>query len=162
MFTGKCDLWFDLRNKLPFRNSTITAIYSHHVIEHLPDPGAHFRDVFRCLKSGGVYRVGGPNGDAAIRKFIDNDTSWFSNFPDERNSIGGKLDNFIFCRQEHLSLLTLSYLHEIMSKAGFTDIRQCLPVKETGYPDIFNPCIALESETDFDHPHTLMIEARKP
>src|SRR4051812_46225066 len=61
MFTAKCDLWVDLRNPLPFRDETITCVYSHHVVEHLPDIHRHFVDVFRCLKPGGVYRVGGPN-----------------------------------------------------------------------------------------------------
>lgn len=53
MFTGKCDIWADLRNPLPFRDSTIDATYSHHMIEHLPNMARHFRDVYRCLKPGG-------------------------------------------------------------------------------------------------------------
>ena len=71
MFTGKCDVWADLRNPLPFDSGTVDAMYSHHMVEHLPDLALHFRDVFRCLKPGGVYRVGGPNGDNAISKFIE-------------------------------------------------------------------------------------------
>lgn len=67
MFTGRCDLWADLRRPLPFRDSSIDAMYSHHVIEHLPDLLGHFRDVRRCLRPGGVYRFGGPNGDSAYR-----------------------------------------------------------------------------------------------
>src|SRR6478609_2452378 len=55
MFTGKCDLWADLRNPLPFKNNSISAFYSHHVVEHLPDLSKHFGEVYRCLKPGGVY-----------------------------------------------------------------------------------------------------------
>ena len=62
MFTGKCDVWGDLRNPLPFRSETVDAMYSHHVVEHLPNIQRHFLEVYRCLKPGGVYRVGGPNG----------------------------------------------------------------------------------------------------
>jgi SAM-dependent methyltransferase len=67
--TGKCDVWADLRNKLPFPDSSIDAIYSHHMIEHLPDLEFHWREIHRCLKPGGTFRIAGPNGDAAMRKY---------------------------------------------------------------------------------------------
>lgn len=162
MFTAKCDVWADLRNPLPFHSETIDAIYSHHMVEHLPNIEQHFKDAYRCLKPGGAYRVGGPNGDSAIAKFIANDKQWFGDFPDKRSSIGGRLENFIFCRQEHLSILTYSYLEEVMSNAGFVDIRLCKPVKETNHPKLFQECLLKEHETDFDAPHTLIVEARKP
>ena len=161
-FTANCDLWANLRNPLPFHDSSVDAMYSHHLVEHLPDVAFHFAEVFRCLKPGGVYRVGGPNGDAAVRKFIDDDRDWFDVFPDRRESIGGRLDNFVFCRQEHLALLTYSYLEELMSDSGFADIRSRLPVEDTGYPEVFEDCLATEFESDFEYPHTLMVEARKP
>jgi predicted SAM-dependent methyltransferase len=162
MFTGKCDVWADLRNPLPFHDNTVEAMYSHHVIEHLPSLEQHFRDVLRCLVPGGVYRVGGPNGDSAIRKFIAEDATWFSDFPDARQSIGGKLENFVFCRGEHLTILTYSYLEEVMGRLGFVNIKQRLPTKETGHADAFRVCMEKEWENDFDAPHTLLIEAEKP
>lgn len=162
MFTAKCDLWADLRNPLPFHDDSVDAIYSHHVIEHLPDLRGHLQEVYRCLKSGGACRIGGPNGDSAIKKFVEDDGEWFSRFPDERVSIGGKFENFIFCRQEHLTILTFSFLEELMSKAGLVDIRSCLPVKETNYPALFRECLCKEYESDFVTPHTLIVEARKP
>jgi predicted SAM-dependent methyltransferase len=70
MFTAKCDVWSDISGKLPFRDESIDAIYSHHVIEHLPDLPTHFRELHRVLKPGGVIRVGGPNGDAAMREYV--------------------------------------------------------------------------------------------
>ena len=59
-------MWADLNNKLPFHDNSVDAFYSHHMIEHLPDIQFHLREVYRCLKPEGVYRVGGPNGDSAI------------------------------------------------------------------------------------------------
>ena len=160
MFTGKCDIWADLTNKLPFKDSSVDLFYSHHVIEHLPSIQNHLTDVFRCLKPGGYYRFGGPNGDSAIRKFIEADTDWFSDFPDKRYSIGGRLENFIFCRGEHLTLLTYSFIEEILTQSGFVDIKHLLPTKmsHSGYQD----CLKYEWESDFENPHTLIIEARKP
>ncbi|HKT73908.1 MAG TPA: methyltransferase domain-containing protein, partial [Steroidobacteraceae bacterium] len=49
IFTGKCDLWADLRNPLPFHDGTLDAVYSHHMIEHLPNMVEHIADVARCL-----------------------------------------------------------------------------------------------------------------
>jgi len=162
MFTGKCDLWADLRYSLPFRDNSVDAVYSHHVIEHLPDLWAHFRDVRRCLRPGGVYRFGGPNGDSAIQAFARGDGNWFTDFPDARKSIGGRFENFVFCRQEHLTILTESYLREILESLGFDDIRLCVPTKETGHPDLFQECLGLEYESNFDLPHTILLEATKP
>jgi predicted SAM-dependent methyltransferase len=160
-FTGRCDVWADLRNPLPFRDATLDAVYSHHVVEHLPDLRFHFQEAFRCLKPGGVYRVGGPNADAAMKKFAQGDAAWFGDFPDSRRSLGGRLENFLFCRQEHLTILTFSYLEELMTDAGFVDIRLCLPSKETASPELFAECLPLESESDFDCPHTLLVEATR-
>ena len=98
--TAKCDVWANLENPLPVRNGSVDLFYSHHVIEHLPDKKLvwHFQEMFRCLKPGGLVRTGGPNGDMAIRKYLEGDANWFGNFPDRHESIGGKLKNFIFCR----------------------------------------------------------------
>lgn len=162
MFTGRCDVWADLRNRLPFRTETVDAMYSHHVIEHLPDLRFHFGEVFRCLRPGGVYRVGAPNGDSAIAKFLEGDKAWFGDFPDKRRSIGGRLENFIFCRQEHLTIVTRSYVEELMSDAGFTDIRTCQPALQTHHPRMFQACLLKESESDPSVPHTLLMEGVKP
>lgn len=162
MFTGKCDLWADLRNPLPFRDETVECFYSHHVIEHLPSLPSHLTEVYRCLVPGGAYRMGGPNGDNAIAKFMEGDTIWFSDWPDKRRSIGGRFENFVFCRGEHLTILTFSFLEELLKAAGFVDIAICLPVRESSFPELFAPCLAKEHESDFDAPHTLIVEAVKP
>jgi predicted SAM-dependent methyltransferase len=163
--TAKIDVWADISGKLPFRNGSVDAFYSHHVIEHLPDQTLpfHFAEIFRCLRNGGIIRVGGPNGDSAIRKFQENDAAWFSDFPDQRRSIGGKFANFILCRGEHLTILTSSYMTEIASEAGFQDITFCTPVTETNFPAVFDQRVtSTEWETTPEVPHTLLMEARKP
>jgi SAM-dependent methyltransferase len=162
MFTGKCDVWADMSQGLPFRDASVDAIYSHHVIEHLPDLPGHFAEMFRVLKPGGVIRVGGPNGDAAMREYLAGNSAWFSDFPDHRSSIGGRLENFIFCRREHLTILTPSYLRELAEGAGFTLVDVVQPITETHHPSLFDAAVlALEWESTPESPHTLLIEARK-
>lgn len=162
MFTARCDIWADLRNPLPFQDAAADAVYSHHVLEHLPNMEHHFSDVYRCLKPGGWYRVGGPNGDSAIRKFIENDHGWFGDFPDRRSSIGGRFENFVFCRQEHLTILTDSFLREMLATAGFVEITNVASCTQTLRADLFGDCLGIEHESDPVIPHTLMLEARKP
>jgi predicted SAM-dependent methyltransferase len=162
ILTAKLDVWSDLRDSLPFRDRTVDAFYSHHVIEHLPDAllPFHLLEMYRCLKPNGVIRVGGPNGDLAIRKFLENDVAWFSDFPDSHTSIGGRLTNFLLCRGEHLTILTHSYLEELLTTAGFVDVRPCRPITETTAPELFGSDV-LARETE-KAPETLLVEARKP
>jgi predicted SAM-dependent methyltransferase len=160
--TGRCDVWADLRYRLPFPDGSVDAIYSHHVIEHLPDLAFHWREIHRCLKPGGAFRIAGPNGDAAMRKYVEGDADWFFDFPDNRKSIGGRLENFLLCRQEHLTILTISYLQELAEAAGFRNITQCAPVSETGFPELFDEAVLrTEWETTPEAPHTLVVEGRK-
>jgi len=49
MFTATCDVWADLRSTIPFPEATVKAMYSHHVIEPLPDLELHVRAAYRCL-----------------------------------------------------------------------------------------------------------------
>lgn len=163
--TAKLDVWADLNSPLPFKDETVDAFYSHHVIEHMLDPAisALFSEMHRCLKPGGVIRVGGPNGDVAIQKFLENDAEWFGDWPDRRRSIGGRFANFVFCRGEHATLLTRSYLEELALDAGFEAITFCSPVTQTRHVSVIDEKIlGTESEPTPSAPHTLIMEAVKP
>lgn len=152
---AKIDIWADLNGRLPFKSGIIDAFYSHHVIEHLTNGKLpfHFSEMFRCLRKGGIIRIGGPNADMAIQKFVKNDANWFSDFPDKRRSIGGKFENFILCGGEHLTILTSSYLAEIASEAGFENISFCRPITETKFPKVIDwKVLSKEWESTPDEP----------
>lgn len=157
----KIDVAVDLRHKLPFKDNSVDCFYSFHVIEHLPDLHKHFTEAKRCLKPGGIYRFGGPNGDSAINRFAAGDTKWFSDFPVKRTSIGGRFENFIFCKGEHLTILLESYLKEVLADVGFKEVRVGVPVKTTSSPELFNDCLAIEYEDNFEYPHSIVLEAVK-
>lgn len=162
MVSSRPDVWADMRFKLPFPDNSLDAVYSHHMIEHLPDLDFHFGDMFRCLRSGGVIRVGGPHGDNAIVAMQADRLDWFGSWPRDRASAGGRFENFIFCKGEHLTILTASFLQELCRDAGFVDIAIVAP-KTTGHPDIFGQQIFdIEPVNDPDLPQTILVEARKP
>ena len=164
LFSKCCDVWVDLNNALPFPDNTVDAIYSHHVIEHLDDLAFHFDEMFRVLKPGGIFRIGGPNGDTALRKYAEKDLDWFYLFPFARTSLGGRFDNWLFCGAEHKSILTFSYVEEVAKSAGFTAITLCYPRKDTSYPDIMDARV-LDMEFVEPHPndpYDLLVEGMKP
>lgn len=160
-FTARCDVWADLRNPIPLRSGTAQAVYSHHVIEHLPNLRAHLQDVHRVLAPGGVYRLAGPDGDSAIRKFTERDAGWFGDFPDRRRSVGGRFENFVFCRGEHLTILLQDFLRELLEGAGFAEVATHRAGASTGFPGLFEDVLAYEHEPDPLCPHHLVLEARK-
>jgi hypothetical protein len=84
-------------------------------------------------------------------------------FPDRHASIGGKLANFIFCRNEHLTILTPSYLFEIAAAAGFERPKICIPGRTTTKPSLIQePVLKLEAWSSTTEPQTLLIECYKP
>lgn len=162
VISSRPDVWADMRFKLPFPDEFLDAIYSHHMIEHLPDLDFHFSEMFRCLKRGGVIRIGGPHGDNAIIAMQSGRHDWFGDWPTARKSAGGRFENFIFCKGEHLTILTASFLEELCRDAGFVDFRLLAP-KTTGSPEIFDDKIFdIEPNSVPELPHTILIEARKP
>jgi predicted SAM-dependent methyltransferase len=159
--SAKTDCISDFRRKLPFRDCTVDAFYSINVLEHIPDIDFHFRELHRCLKPGGSIRVGGPNGDSHMRKYFEGDLEWFSVFPDRRESVGGRLSNYLMMRGEHLHILTPSFLQEVSEAAGFKEMKVCCPQFETTFGDLFAAAIATEAEVTPKTPKHFLIEATK-
>lgn len=165
VITARPEVWADLTAPLPFPDESVDAFYSHHVIEHLPDDvlPRHLAELHRCLKPGGAVRIGGPNAHEAMLRYVAGDHAWFDDFPRRRTSVGGRLANFILCANEHLAILTPSYLEELLSTAGFARFTVVKPITETGYPELFDQVVlGSEWEPTPEKPHTLLVEAAKP
>ncbi|MFQ3354345.1 MAG: putative SAM-dependent methyltransferase [Paracoccaceae bacterium] len=71
---------------LPFLDDTVDAIYSSHVMEHIPQDAVDFffTDAKRMLKPGAVMRISVPNTDLAINSFLRGDKRFFEEFYSER------------------------------------------------------------------------------
>ena len=65
------------------------------------------------------------------------------------------------CRGEHLALMTKSYLEELLQDARFERITIQGAIEKTEFPELFADAMKTESESDFEVPHTLVMEARK-
>ena len=78
-----------------------------------------------------------------------------------KRDLGGRFENFIFRRREYVTILTFPFLEELLMQAarGRSFVR---PTRETRAPALFDDCLKLELESDFQTPRTLIVEARKP
>lgn len=48
-------------NRFPFHDSSFAVCVSNYVLEHVPDPDLHFKEVARVLRPGGIYLFRTPN-----------------------------------------------------------------------------------------------------
>ena len=62
----------DLQAPLPFSSGSVTAIYSSHVIEHLPrgDVPRFLRECARVLRRGGIIRLVVPDLEGVVRDYL--------------------------------------------------------------------------------------------
>ena len=163
--TAKIDLWANMTHGLPFKNSSVSAFYTFHVLEHLPYDVLPYvlKEVKRSLAAGGAVRIGVPDSGNAARAYVSGDIEWFNafakNFPRAHNSIGGKFANYVLCVNEHMQMLDRTFLHELLQNAGFENIVETKAF-ETSRPDLFDKNVLdKEYESTPDLPHTLVMEA---
>jgi predicted SAM-dependent methyltransferase len=118
---NKIDLWLDLRNPLPFPDSSVAVAYCSHTLEHLfPDEAlALLREVQRVLEPDGVARVVVPDVTHAFRIAQgDAKSPWPRKFKDPV----GQAVNYLFCDGQHRYAYNHAMLEDFARKAGFTRV----------------------------------------
>jgi predicted SAM-dependent methyltransferase len=60
------------QNKLPFKNNTVSIIYSSHVIEHVPEEDTEWllQEAFRVMKPGAIIRITCPDAEVLLQQTI--------------------------------------------------------------------------------------------
>ena len=156
----RSDLWIDLRRGLPFRSSCVDAIYCCHTLEHFYewDVRRILRECRRVLKPGSGIRIVTPDLRKAVESYLRNDASHFSDFPDARKSIGGKLVNYLLCRDQHRLIFDFGFWAEILEEEGFRNIQECKPHQSLIFPK--NEISVFEYEKPEKH-HSVFVEAFK-
>ncbi|HWQ14970.1 MAG TPA: methyltransferase domain-containing protein [Roseiflexaceae bacterium] len=122
-------MWLDVRHGLPFPDSSVDGIYSCHLFEHLYWAEASFvaRECRRVLRPGAGIRLLVPSLEMAIDAYREGRLNWFSDFPHPFQSPGGRLVNFLFCDGQHRLAFDHSFATELLTLAGFADIRRVAP-----------------------------------
>ena len=124
------DIYLDATQKLPFETDSIDAIFHEHFLEHLGYPGEanYFIDEsYRVLVPGGVMRIGVPDTEYAIRKYVEDDKSFFDLcrelwHPDYCTTPMESLNFHFRQKGQHKFAYDYKTLHKLLSTNGFTNI----------------------------------------
>ena len=89
---AKIDVPHDLMSgeSIALNDNTLKAAYTSHTIEHISDEYVEqtFKEVYRMLEPGGVFRVTCPDSDRLYKAYVNGDkeylTSWVFPHPDGR------------------------------------------------------------------------------
>jgi predicted SAM-dependent methyltransferase len=117
--------WFpvDLRYPLPFDGGTFEGVFSEHCIEHLYPLHAQalFREVFRVLRSNGVFRCAVPDLEKYIAFYNKQPVdAGFSQFMNGCEAIWSLTQHW-----GHLSVWDAEMLSLMLKKAGFPRTAVC-------------------------------------
>lgn len=154
------DMWLDIRRGLPFRDDSVAGIYLCHVLEHFSYSDARkiLAECHRVLATSGGLRIVVPSLEKAISAFVRNDAEWFLSFPDAYQSIGGKFNNEMLCRDQHRLMFDRSFMEELLVSVGLTIPVVCT----TGESNVFPPSLLDRVEPEQDRQYYgrhLVVEA---
>lgn len=100
----------------PFTNEAFEAVYSSHVLEHLPLHGAKLclAESYRCLKKGGVLRILVPDLDAHIHDYDPKAAlDWAINLFEANERVEKNMHHFMY---------NFESIQTLMKSAGFTQV----------------------------------------
>jgi predicted SAM-dependent methyltransferase len=123
-----CDLFWDLRNGIPFPNSSVDVVYSSHLLEHMPYEAGQdvLTEALRALKPGGVVSMCVPNARLYINAYLEiepiaPDHDFWEPALVSRSGID--LLNYVaYMGGEHACLFDQESLITRLERAGFTDV----------------------------------------
>lgn len=121
--------YLNVCKRWPFANGTVDAIFSSHVVEHLPLRGARncFRNAFRTLKVGGVLRIVVPDLDHAIAEYSKQTSyDWAVSVFEADQAAEKNMHHFMY---------NSASMAKLLREAGFADIRH-LTYRVGSCPDI--------------------------
>jgi SAM-dependent methyltransferase len=134
----------DVRRPLPYKDSSIAAVYSSHMLEHLyrVDAERVLTEVYRVLEPGGVVRLVVPDVRAIVERYIRalgnaraadakpaadvlNEQLLFRDRAPARGSLPYRLYRSLVDFHSHKWMYDADSLAALMSNAGFTQVREC-------------------------------------
>lgn len=144
----ECDLYWDLREGLPFDDGTVKAIYSSHLFEHLTfDEGQSLmKECLRALMPGGLFSIVVPNARMYIEGYLGQreiPQEYYGWAPAFNNTTAIDAVNYVaYMAGEHKYLFDQENLVYRLTLAGFTEVRPremdpALDMVERDYESIY-------------------------
>ncbi|TCP56497.1 putative SAM-dependent methyltransferase [Tamaricihabitans halophyticus] len=129
------ELPWNLKRGLPFPDATVDAIFSEHLLEHIPLPGVAqtLAECHRVLKPGGTMRVGVPDAGQLLESYARGGTGFIEHTrPDRPTSMLAVQELFYW--YGHCTMFDEETLGWLLAAAGFTEpVKRCEPL-ETRLP----------------------------
>jgi len=133
LFSKEADLHLDLREPLPFPDSSAELIYSEHFLEHLAYPdevNRLLRESLRVLQSGGVFSVGVPDTAWPMQSYVHASEEYFR-FSYEQGFLPNWCNTRMHVINEHFRgfgghkySYDLETLVGVLQQAGFVQITE--------------------------------------
>ena len=123
-----CDLFWDLRNGIPFPDNSVQTVYSSHLFEHMDHAAGQslLAEVRRVLVPGGEVSICVPNARLYIEAYLgitelEPDHDFWEPALDQKEGIS--LVNYIaYMAGEHKCLFDADSLLARLNAAGFADV----------------------------------------
>lgn len=160
----RAQYWLDMGEPFPFPNSSVTRLFSEHVVEHVtPDVVEHFlREAHRVLAPTGLLRILTPDAESLAREYIARSDRALALV--QRNAVLGfrsqyPVDNLnlVFHANGHRYVWDEESLTDALRQAGFRQVRR-RRVGDSNDPDL----AAMDGHFKADDPaidFTLVLEA---
>ena len=120
-------LVLDMRQKLPFADASVDAIYSEHFMEHLPFDivcNHLLPECFRILSPGGSIRMGVPDGELFVQRYQSGSAIAISSKTTDSKTLMMDI-NDIGHSGGHFYLYDYEVLEKIFNEVGFRALQKC-------------------------------------
>jgi len=160
-----CDLYWDLRRRLPFPDDSVDKIYSSHFLEHLTfrQGQQHLKECLRVMKPGGTFSICVPSAKPYLEAYcsgkpLDHDT-WIKHEPAWNDTSAIDVVNYVAYMDEvdfivlkhaaHQYMFDEDNLLKVLEKAGFKNarLREFDPVVDLEWRDYESVYALAEKQT---------------
>ena len=119
------DLAWNLTNPLPFRDDSVEAIFSEHVLEHfsLAEGLSLISGCHRVLRPDGVLRVGVPDARKYATSYVQDPTGFLAAVRPERPTPLLAMQE-LFYLEGHRTMYDFETLRLVCEAAGFAEIEE--------------------------------------
>lgn len=127
--TPECDLYWDLRDGIPFEDGSVQRLYTSHLLEHLSfeEGQALLREALRVLEPGGTLSVCVPNARLYLEAYVSGrtlPTEWFGWREGWNGTTAIDMVNYIaYLGGHHRYMFDEENLLERLRQAGFGNVR---------------------------------------
>jgi predicted SAM-dependent methyltransferase len=123
------EISWDLRDSIPLRDSTVTEIYSSHLLEHLnfSEINHLLGEINRILTSGGKFRVCVPDSRKYINAYVHgfefrDKSQMYEPGVTNTDSLIDQVNYIAYMGHEHKFLFDQENLTSLLTKNGFSQI----------------------------------------